>query len=128
MTAVYGPYPAVILDFHDGDTFHANLDLGFGIILAAYNTAGKAVLSCRVLGIDTPELGTSQGPAAKAAAERLCPPGTAVMITSHGWDKYGGRFDGVVTLPDGSDLAVAMIATGLAQPYTGKGPKPPWPP
>lgn len=126
MTA-YGPYPAVVLDWHDGDTCHPNIDLGFGVILAAYDTKGRPVRELRLLGIDTPELATSLGPAARAAAQALCPAGTQVTITSGSWDKYGGRIDGTITLPDGTDFGQRMIAAGLAQPYTGQGPKPPWP-
>jgi len=124
MAEVYGPYPALVIGWHDADTLRLNLDLGFGIILSAYNIAGKPVLSCRVFGIDTPELATPEGKAALAYAAELAPPGTRVMLTSYSWDKYGGRYDGTVTLPDGRDLAAALTGAGHARPYTGTGPKP----
>jgi endonuclease YncB( thermonuclease family) len=78
------------------------------------------VLSCRVFGINAPELSNpdGSGKAALAYAQQLCPPGTKVTVTSHGYDKYGGRFDGSLTLPDGSDFGQAMIAAGQAVPYT----------
>jgi endonuclease YncB( thermonuclease family) len=115
----YGPYPALLLDWHDGDTCHLNVDVGFGIILSAYSTGGRPVLSCRVFGINAPELNTEAGRAALAYAAQLCPPGTRVMVVSHGWDKYGGRFDGTLTLPDGRDYAAEMLAAGQAVPFTG---------
>jgi hypothetical protein len=43
----FGPYPAVVRDWHDGDTCHIDVDLGFGLILS---------LSCRIFGINAPEL------------------------------------------------------------------------
>jgi endonuclease YncB( thermonuclease family) len=116
--SMFGPYPAMLLDFHDGDTAHLNLDLGFGFILSAYNTDARPVISCRVFGINAPELSTDAGKAALAYAQQLCPPGTKVTVTSHGWDKYGGRFDGDIALPDGRDFGAAMIAAGQAVPYT----------
>ena len=50
-------------------------------------------------------------------AETLLPPGTLCTVVSHGWDKYGGRFDGSITLPDGSDFGERMITAGQAVAY-----------
>lgn len=108
----YGPYPGVIRSWHDGDTCHVDLDLGFGIQLTT-------PLSCRVFGINAAELSTATGKDALAAALRVCPVGTPVRVLSHGWDKYGGRFDGEITLPDGSDFGTQMIAAGYAVAYKG---------
>lgn len=107
--ATFGPYPAVVLNFHDGDTCRIDVDLGFGIHATGF--------SCRIYGINAPELRTAEGIAALAAANDLCPPGTLVKVLSHSWDKYGGRFDGELTLPDGSDFAKHMIDQGQAVPY-----------
>lgn len=115
MAATYGPYPAKINDWHDGDTCHLDVDLGFGLVLA---------LSCRCYGINAPELATAKGPAARTAALALAPVGTTVTVLSHGWDKYGGRFLGEITLADGEPFAHAMIDAGHAKPYFGVGPKP----
>jgi len=121
VSGVYGPYRAKILDWHDGDTCHADLDLGFGIILAAYDLGGKPVLSCRIYGINAPELANpdGSGKAAHAYAEGLCPPGTLVTVMSHSWDKYGGRYDGEITLPDGRVFGDVMIENGMAVAYFG---------
>jgi endonuclease YncB( thermonuclease family) len=116
----YGPYRATLDAWHDGDTAHMTLDLGFGLHLAA---------SCRCWGINAPELATPQGPLARDQAARLVPPGSQVVVTSHGWDKYGGRFLGAITIPPGGsaagqDFGQVMIATGYAKAYFGTGPKP----
>jgi endonuclease YncB( thermonuclease family) len=110
----YGPYPAVVTDWHDGDTCHMNIDLGFANYAMGHDLDGKAILSCRIYGINAPELSTDAGKAALAYAQQLCPDNTKVTVLSHGWDKYGGRFDGSITLPDGSDFGQAMIAAGQA--------------
>jgi endonuclease YncB( thermonuclease family) len=115
---MFGPYPGVVRDWRDGDTCHVDLDLGFGVILTARDLDGKGVLSARIFGINAPELNTDAGKAALAYASQVCPPGTKVTVVSHGWDKYGGRFDGALTLPDGRDFAQAMIAAGQAVPYS----------
>ena len=108
--STFGPYPATVISFHDGDTAHLDLDLGFAIHL-------QGVPSCRVFGINAPELSTAAGKAALAYALSICPVGSTVSVLSHGWDKYGGRFDGSLTLPDGSDFAAQMLAAGQAVVY-----------
>lgn len=104
----FGPYPAVVTAWHDGDTCHLDVDLGFGIHSTGING--------RIYGINAPELDTAAGKDALARALLLCPVGTAVTVVSHGWDKYGGRFDAELTLPDGTSLADQMIASGHAVP------------
>ena len=101
-------YPAVVTSWHDGDTCHIDLDLGFGVHEESF--------SCRIYGINAPELSTDAGKAALAYALKICPNGTNVTVVSHGWDKYGGRFDGSLTLPDGSDFGKAMLDAGQAVP------------
>lgn len=93
---------------HDGDTVHLDIDVGFDIHLV--NSP-----SCRVYGINAPELGTTEGIQSLAFAKSLLD-GQRVLVTSHGWDKYGGRFDGSIILPDGRDFAQAMIDAGQAVP------------
>jgi endonuclease YncB( thermonuclease family) len=93
------------------------VDTGFGNIEASYDLDGHPRLSCRVWGINAPELSTAEGKAALAYALELCPPGTRVTVVSHGWDKFGGRWDGSITLPDGSDFGQRMLAAGQAVPF-----------
>lgn len=111
---IYGPYPAVVRDWHDGDTCGMDIDLGFDHTIVTIGIDGTRRLSCRVYGMNAPELATPEGPPSRDYALQLCPVGTHVLVTSHGWDKYGGRFDGTITLPNGSDFATMMIAAGQA--------------
>jgi len=111
---VFGPYPAVVADVHDGDTLTLICDLGFNI---AFRSA------CRCWGINSPELSTTEGKAALDYALTLIKPGDNCTVVSHGWDKYGGRFLGAITLADGRDFGVAMVTSGNAKPYFGVGPK-----
>lgn len=104
----YGPYKATVDKVQDGDTIYMRLDIGFDVTVFG---------RCRVYGINAPELSTDAGKAAKEYAESICPVGTVVSVLSHGWDKYGGRFDGVITLPDGVDFGAKMINSGNAVEY-----------
>lgn len=119
---------------HDGDTIsldvtlgpHArNHDYGFHIYTDA---AGYLHLhsNFRVLGENAPELATPAGKVAAEFVQQLLPPGTEVTVTTtkSPEDKYGGRFDATVTLPDGRDLAAVEIAAGVALPWDGHGKRP----
>lgn len=118
--AVFGPYPAVVMYVHDGDSVTMRMDLGFDVSI---------VYSCRLYGCNAAELATDAGKAARDNLTALLPPGTAVTVVSHGLDKYAGRFDGSITLPDGRNLTALLIAEQWAAPWTGAGkaPVPPWP-
>ena len=100
-----------------------DLNLGFGIHLPGQTWAGKTELSCRVYGINAPELNTPEGKDALAYAQTLLAPGDICQLVSHSWDKYGGRYDGIITLPDGRDFADEMLKAGHAKEYYGVGPK-----
>jgi endonuclease YncB( thermonuclease family) len=119
----FGPYPGRCVVVHDGDTVILDLDLGFGIELPGQTWKGKTQLSCRVYGINAPELATPEGKEALAYAQTLLSPGDVCSVLSHGWDKFGGRFDGQIQLPDGSDFAQRMLDAGHAKEYYGVGPK-----
>lgn len=116
MTAAFGPYPAHVVSLHDGDTLSLDIDLGFDHLIVARGWDGSPRLSCRVYGINAPELSTQEGKAALAYAQTLLKPGDICQVVSHGWDKYGGRFDGTVMLPDGRDFGTLMLASGHAVP------------
>lgn len=125
MTATFGPYKATVANIHDG-TRHklADVDLGFNV----HQVSGVGIVlerqSVRLLGCNAPELATSAGKAALAYLESIVHVGDEVTLVSHGWDKYGGRIDGAVTLADGRDLTAVMIAAGHAIAWDGQGPKP----
>ena len=111
----YGPYPGRCVRIVDGDTLDIDVDLGFAITLRQ---------RVRLVGSNAPEARTAAGKRATAAAVGMCPPGTPVQLLSYGWDKYGGRCDGVVRLPSGSSLADELIRGGYAVVWDGTGVRP----
>jgi micrococcal nuclease len=132
----YGPYKATVVKIHDGDTLDVDLllipgrrhlvgdkDFGFNVHRDA---AGVWIRrqSVRLLGCNAPELATPAGKIALAYLETILHLGDIVTLVSHSWDKYGGRIDGDIGLPDGRDLATVMIAAGQAAPWDGTGVKP----
>jgi len=135
--SVFGPYSATVVGIHDGDTIsvdivlapvgrlHAVADRDLGFLV--HRTHQGIVLerqSVRLFGCNAPELATPAGKVALAFIESLVKVGDQVKLLSHGWDKYGGRIDGAVTLADGRDLSKAMIDGGHAVYWDGVGAKP----
>jgi endonuclease YncB( thermonuclease family) len=104
MSDIFGPYAGIVDLVHDGDTVYCKLDLGFDLTVYA---------RVRIYGINAPELSTDAGKVARTYAQNLLPVGTIVKVTSHGWDKYGGRIDGDIQIGDVS-FASAMVASGNA--------------
>lgn len=131
----FGPYAATVAAIHDGDTIDLNVvlhkqrgpkadqDLGFNVHRAQVGIVLERQ-SVRLYGCNAPELATPAGKAALAYLETVLHVGDAVTLLSHGWDKYGGRVDGSVTLADGRDLTAVMIAAGQAAAWDGTGTKP----
>ncbi len=105
-------YKAEIISVYDGDTCRADIDCGFGVTLKNQQL--------RIHGIDTPEMPTDAGAAARDFARTLMPPCLIVTLQTFkdAREKYG-RYLAKITLPDGSDFASAMIAAGHAVPYFG---------
>ena len=110
----FGPYQARVDSVHDGDTVSLSIDLGFDHLISSTDLDGKPRLSCRIFGINAPELSTDAGKTALAFAKTILPDGSRVQVISHGWDKYGGRFDGDILLPNGESFASKMIMSGNA--------------
>lgn len=112
-------YAATVRKVHDGDTFAADVDLGFCVHIAA---------SFRLAGCNARELGEPGGREARANLEGLLL-GRQVTLRSIKIDKYGGRYDAQVTLPDGGDLVQLLVAGSWAARWDGTGvrPVPPWP-
>lgn len=97
--------PATVLRIVDGDTFHAQLQLGWHL----QHTPPKGV---RVLGVDTPERNEPlRWRAATGFARELLPVGSTVTLLSHEIDDFG-RTLATVTLADGRDYATVMRAAG----------------
>lgn len=69
----------------------------------------------RVWGLDAPEIGRAGGSAATAQLAGLAS-GRSVQCNMRDVDRYG-RIVGQCWLPDGRDIAAAMIASGTAREY-----------
>lgn len=138
----FGPYQATVVAIHDGDTLGVDIvlapskvhrhspdvDLGFNVHLVDRRGVVLERQSVRLYGCNAAELSTAQGKAALAYLETLVKVGDVVTLVSYGWDKYGGRVDGTIRLPDGRDLTETMIAAGQAAAWDGTGTKPVPPP
>lgn len=112
---------AKVLEIIDGDTFRAEVDLGFYI---------KVVMLCRLYGLNARELKDPGGLEAKNYLTWRIPPGSIVNLTSIKPDKYAGRFDAIVYAKDKSTpVNTDMILDGYAIYWDGKGtpPVPLWP-
>jgi micrococcal nuclease len=95
----------------DGDTLKADLDLGFGVILA-----GKKI---RLENVNCPEKNTDEGMEAKWFTEScvLGERDLVIIVKNHREDKYG-RILGAV-LYDGHNLSDAIKAAGHGVDYDG---------
>lgn len=107
MIAVY-EYGARVVRVIDGDSFHADIDLGFKMWLRQ---------TVRVAGIDAPEKGKPGGAEARKFLEGLLPEYKLVQLKTSKPDKYG-RVLAEVTV-NGQSLAQALVAAGHAKPYRG---------
>lgn len=118
-------YPAAILEVHDGDTVRVLLDRGGDDWWRTW---------LRLLGGNARELHMTGGPAARDHLATLLAPWTPtritelwltpVTVTSASWDKYGGRIDGYLRDPAGTDISTQMIRDGYMAPWDGRGPAP----
>lgn len=121
-------YNAFVTSVHDGDTIHANIDLGLGTwnLGISRNTPGMAI---RFVGCNARELTDQGGPEARDNLASILTPGTAVLFRSVAWDKFGGRLDADVVLLDGEDLIQKLIDEQWLAAWDGTGarPVPPWP-
>jgi endonuclease YncB( thermonuclease family) len=120
-------YYAYVRSVHDGDSLTVDVDLGMGV--------WKHSVALRLYGCNARELSDPGGPEARDAVAALLPVGTRVVVHSYKpdrdlpEDKYGGRYDASITLPDGDDLVTLLVAQQWVAPWDGKGakPVPPWP-
>jgi endonuclease YncB( thermonuclease family) len=120
-------YKATVCSAHDGDSIHVDIDLGFGLTLGSDNSVPGAML--RLAGCNARELEEEGGIEAREHLVTLLPAGTVVTLRTVKPDKFGGRYDAVVELPDGRDLATVLIEEGWVAAWSGEGerPVPPWP-
>lgn len=106
-------YRATILSIIDGDTLHAQLDLGCDV---------RINLTIRLDGLNCPEMSTQAGKDAKAAAVKWIADGTGFTIKTakDKREKYG-RYLGTI-YRDGDQpqsLNAWLLANGYAVPYSG---------
>lgn len=125
-------YPGAVLSVTDGDTLVMLLDRGGD---DWWRTA------VRLDGGNAIEKADPGGPEAKAHLSELVAAATPVTVAelfdgrhvasvqSLRYDKYSGRIDARVILPDGRDVVGQMIRDGYMAPWDGRGPRPvpPWP-
>lgn len=114
--------PARVDYIFDGDTFSARV---------ALDTDVNVTVRVRLINVDTPEM-NGKCPYEKQMANRardvlsaLIPRGTVVELDNIKDDKYLGRIDANVFLPDGRDVGLILIDSGLGRPYKG-GKRQPW--
>ena len=111
MKATLYQYALKNISVVDGDTLKADVDLGFGVILA-----GKKI---RLEHINCPEKNTEEGLEAKWFTESciLGETNVVIIVKNHREDKYG-RILGSV-LYDDHDLATEIKAAGHGVDYEG---------
>ncbi len=122
VSGVANAVPAVVDYIFDGDTFSAGVMLGADV---------EITVRVRLINVDTPEM-NGKCVAEKIMAQNardllatLIPRGTVVELKNIKDDKYLGRINANVILPDGRDVGRVMIDSGLARPYSG-GKRAPW--
>ena len=108
--------PARVDYIFDGDTFSAQVMLEQDI---------EITVRVRLINIDTPEMNgkcNAEKIMAKSAKDllmTLIPRGTIVELDNIKDDKYLGRINANVFLPDGRDVGLILIDAGLGRPYSG---------
>lgn len=108
--------PAVVDYIFDGDTFSAQVSLDAGVLVT---------VRVRLINVDTPEMSgkceyeKSMAVRARDVLAALIPRGTVVELDNVKDDKYLGRINANVFLPDGRDVGLILIDSGLGRPYKG---------
>lgn len=97
-------YPGTLLRVVDGDTFVIRVDLAFGVSYTA---------TIRLADLDTPELRTAEGKAAKAAAERLLNSGR-ITVEPTGAMTFARHVAHVYVA--GQSVADVLAAAGFRKP------------
>lgn len=114
--------PAVVDYIFDGDTFAAYVMLKDDIRIS---------VRVRLINVDTPEMHgvcdyeTEMANRARERLGQLIPVGTTVELENIKDDKYLGRIDANVIMPDGRDVGNVLINEKLGRPYRG-GKRAPW--
>ena len=113
--AVYA-IPATVGYVYDGDTFAA---------VAHIDNKTDINVRVRLINVDTPEMhGDCDSEIRRANAARnrlmeLIPNGSTVELKNIKDDKYAGRIDANVILPNGRAVGKILINEKLGRPYSG---------
>ena len=108
--------PATVDYVFDGDTFSAQVALDADV---------NVTVRVRLINVDTPEMnGKCESEKRMAVRARdvlsaLLPRGTVVELDNIKDDKYLGRINANVFMPDGRDVGLILIDSGLGRPYKG---------
>lgn len=112
----YGPHSTLIQYWHDGDSaFVGPIDVGFEHYPYVWIR-----LRAADIGIDAPEISTSEGKIALAFVESFCPSGTPVKLISeltpvtHDQVRSFIRYAGSMLMADGTDVGQKMLDSGHA--------------
>lgn len=110
-------YKAVVRSVYDGDTFRADVDLGFGV--------WKFSEPFRLVGLQAPELGSVGGREARDWLRVLLPVGAVIKVHTikDAREKYG-RYLADVFAEDGCWVNQLLIRAGHAVAWDGTGPRP----
>lgn len=109
-------YRAVLLAVTDGDTLRLRIDVGFRVWVET---------PVRLLGLNAPEHNTPAGKSATAwVIDWMAQHPDLVVTTLADPEKYGRWLATVTDESDGTDLNAALIASGHALAWDGKGPRP----
>lgn len=108
--------PAVVDYVLDGDTFAARVGVADDV---------NITVRVRLINVDTPELNgkcdseIKMARRARGRLEKLLPRGTKIELENIKDDKYLGRIDANVIIPDGRDVGDVLIREKLARRYNG---------
>ena len=113
----FGPYRAMVVRVIDGDTVEVDVMLWPGLIQR---------IKLRLAGVNTPEkrgrgVSLCEKVAAKRATDftrRFVRHVAQVIVSEVRLGKYAGRALGKISV-NGRDLGEALLAAGLARPYSG---------
>lgn len=101
-------YRSSILRVVDGDTVHAEVDLGFDI---------RFRMKLRLFGINAPEMSTPEGAPARDHLSTLIGALPLTIRTQKDHQEKYGRYLSTLIRDDGVDLNQAMVADGFAVVY-----------
>jgi micrococcal nuclease len=103
-------YAATVVDVHDGDTCHLEIDVGLHVSVRA---------DVRLAHVNAPELKEANGARARDRLAELLADGPLVIHTIRDRTEKYGRWLGEITNASGVDVGTQLLAEGLAVPYEG---------